>query len=210
MNLQKKIICLMIILLILIGMCNSVFAFDLLANVNQEKLQQKELQVSLQVSDLDLNPEGINAVSGKIVFDPDIIEKINFTGINNWSVAYNDEKGNENEGKFILITTAGSVTQTTNIANVEFVLKDNVNNTKTQIKVEQIQTSYESKKIEVEDKIINLEIKDNEIKIIEDKLNTSSTNEFKIYPILILIAIIAILIILVFMIKSKEKRTNEK
>lgn len=209
---QKKKIYFIIIMLI-IGIHTNVFAFDLLANVSTQKLEQKQVQISLQVSDLEENTDGINAISGKIVYDSNVFEKVSLTGVNNWTSVYNDEKGNENEGKFILITTSGNVTQDTEVANIELILKPDISNIKTQIKIEGIQTSYHSEKITSEDKYINLEIDNNEIKLIENKLDEGTTNEIKNYSKYILIAIIAIVIILiliVLIIKSKERKTNEK
>lgn len=210
MNLQKKIICLMIIILIIIGINASVFAFELLANVEQEKLEQKELKISLQISDLEENIDGINAVSGKITFDSNVFEKVSLTGLNNWSSAYNDEEGNENRGKFVLITTAGNVNKDTEVANVELVLKPNVNNLQTQVKIEQIQTSYQSEKITAEDKIIDLEIKDNTIKVIDKKIDENTTNQIKNYSIYIVPIIAGAIVLMILIIKYKGRKTNEK
>lgn len=207
---QKKIICLIIIILIIIGINVNTFAFDLLTNVAQENLEKNQLKISLQVSDLEENVDGINAVSGKLIFDPNVFEKVSLTGVNNWSCVYNDEEGNENRGKFVLITTSGNVNKDTEVANIEFELKHNVNNIQTQIKIEQLQTSYHSEKITAEDKLINIEIKDNTIKLIDKKINKDITNEFKNYGIYIIIAIVAIIILVFLIIKYKERKTNEK
>lgn len=207
---QKKIIYLIIIILIIIGINVNTFAFDLLTNVAQENLEKNQLKISLQVSDLEENVDGINAVSGKLIFDPNVFEKVSLTGVNNWSCVYNDEEGNENRGKFVLITTSGNVNKDTEVANIEFELKHNVNNIQTQIKIEQLQTSYHSEKITAEDKLINIEIKDNTIKLIDKKINKDITNEFKNYGIYIIIAIVAIIILVFLIIKYKERKTNEK
>ena len=208
---QKKKFFLIIIVLVILGINTNVLAFDLTAYIDSKKLDQKQFQISLQVSDIDANPEGINAVSGKIVYDSNVFDIVSLTGTNNWSAIYNDEEGNENRGKFILITTSGNITEETDIAYISLKLKSNLNNVKTQIKIEQIQTSYQSEKIEADDKTINIEINDNNINIIENKSNENVTNKFNGYTIFTIISIAIVLVtLIVLIIKYKEKRTNEK
>ena len=207
---QKKIICLIVIVLVILGINTNVLAFDLTAYIDGHEVNEKQVQVCLKVSDLNENPEGINAVSGRVIYDSNVFDTVSITGKNNWSAIYNDEEENENRGKFILITTSGNVTEETDIAYISFKLKSNINNIKTQIKIEQIQTSYQSEIIKADDKTINLEINDNNIKITENKLNENVTNEFKNYTIYTVIAIAIVLLVIIFIIKNKEKKTNEK
>ena len=207
---QKKIICLIVIVLVLLGINTNALAFDLTAYIDGHEIDEKQVQIGLKVSDLDENPEGINAVSGKVIYDSNVFDTVSITGKNNWSAIYNDEEENENRGKFILITTSGNVTEETDIAYISFKLKSNINNIKTQIKIEQIQTSYQSEIIIADDKIINLEINDNDIKITENKLNENVKNEFKNYTIYTIIAIAIVLLVIILIIKNKEKKTNEK
>ena len=209
---QKKRIFLILIFLMILVINRAVFAFDLNINVNPEKTEQNTINIILQASDLGENPEGINALSGKLIYDSNVFDKVDFKGKNNWSAIYNNEEGNDNRGKFVLITTSGNITEDTDVANIELTLKSDLNNVQTQIKVENIQTSYQSNRIQVSDKNINIEINNNNIKIVENKTNEKVTEERKNYNIYILSgAIIVICIVLVILIiKKKEKRTNEK
>lgn len=163
---------------------------------------------------------GINAVSGKLIYDSNVFESVSFKGINNWSCAYNNEKENQNEGKFVLITTAGNVTEEKYIAQIELELKQNVTEQNTTIRIGSIQTSYNSEKINAQDKEINLQIEANDIKILEDdnsnidkKQNdniTTETEDNKInYGIYILIFLIMIMIVIFIIIIKKIKKRGE-
>lgn len=69
----------------------------------------------------------------------------------------------------MLITTSGNATEKTEIAQIKLKLKDNIKNTNTQISIQSIESSYESEKIEAEDKTVNLEINENKVKIIQNE-----------------------------------------
>lgn len=69
----------------------------------------------------------------------------------------------------MLITTSGNATEKTEIAQIKLKLKDNIKNTNTQISIQSVESSYESEKIEAEDKTVNLEINENKVKIIQNE-----------------------------------------
>lgn len=167
-----------------------------------------------------ITKNGINVVSGKLIYDSNIFESVSFKGINNWSCAYNNEEKNENEGKFVLITTAGNVTEEKYIAQIELELKPNVTEQNTTIKIESIQTSYNSEKINTQDKEINLQIEENNIKILEDdninidkkqddSINTETEKNEINYGIYVLIFLITIMIVIFIIIIIKMKKRGE-
>lgn len=216
--LKKKIYVILLIMIIIIGINIDTLAFNMLPKVSIKDVEQKQVKISLEISELEEYKEGINVVSGKLLYDSNIFESISFKGINNWSSAYNGEEGNENKGKFMLITTAGNVTEDKEVAVIELILRPNVTAQNTKIKIESIQTSYHSEKIKAEDKEISLQIADNNVKIISEENNSLKTNnnlndkeeiDYNTYILIVLISIIVITFI-IFIIKMKRKeRTNE-
>lgn len=210
-------------MIIIVGIQTEVSAFDLLPNIDQQELQENSIKIYLQLSDLQEYEDGINVLSGKLVYDPEIFESVSFTGTNSWSCVYNNEERNENQGKFILITTAGNVTQEREIAQIELKLKKNTKQQKTEIRIEQIETSYHAETIAIEDKVIHLEIEENEIKMIQDNnpnieesiiqnqdTEESQNQENIIIYFLIIILSIFIVVILIILIKMKGVNKNEK
>ncbi len=207
---QKKKVLFVLIILSILGISTNVYAFDLLINIDSKNLYENTFNTTLQVSDLEKNSEGINAISGKIIYDENVFENISLSGINNWSVIYNDEEGNKNRGKFVLITTSGNITETTDVAKILFKLKPNIKNVKTQIKIEQIESSYQSKKIQTSDKDINIEINNNNVEIVKNNSNDNIKKETKNYYIFVLIVAVIIITLLVIVKIKKERKTNEK
>lgn len=223
--LKKKIYIIVLMVILILGINIEALAFDLLPKVSMQDMEDNKIEISLKISDLGDYEEGINVVSGKLTYDSNIFESVSFKGINNWSCAYNNEEGNENQGKFMLITTNGNVKKDKEVAVIELTLKQNVTEQNTKIKIESIQTSYHSEKINAEDKEISLQIKDNNVKIISednsfnlDKNNNLNVTEDKenaeiSYVTYMLIAIITIIVIIfiILIIKMKRKeKTNEE
>lgn len=226
----KKKICFLWIIIIILGIHIDALAFDLDTSINTQILKEKKIEITLKLSDLEDYTNGVNVVSGKLKYDSDVFENISFSGMNNWTCAYNNEKGNENEGKFILMTTAGNVKADTELAKIKLELKSDINNLKTKIKIQEIETSYQSEKIHTEDKEFNFIIVDNSIKLAENNTKEEKTAEYvsenvlaesdvladkkdnsQTIMFLILAIILAILIILIILIINKKRRErNEK
>ncbi len=226
---QKKRICFIVMIIIIFGIHINTWAFDLETSINTPMLEEKKIELTLKLSDLEDYTNGINVVSGKLKYDSDVFENISLTGMNNWTCAYNNEKGNDNEGKFILMTTAGNVKADTEVAKIKLELKSDINNLQTKIKMQEIQTSYQSEKIDTEDKEFNFIIVDNNIKLVENNKeekkteliakDTSVENNIledrkqnnQTIMFLMLAIILAILIILIILIINKKRRErNEK
>lgn len=213
----------------MLGIHIDTLAFDLDTSVNTQMLEEKEIEISLTLSDLEDYTNGINVVSGKFRYDSDVFENISFTGMNNWTCAYNNEKGNDNEGKFILMTTAGNVKADTEVAKIKLTLKSDIDNLQTKIKIQEIETSYQSEKIKAEDKEFKIIIVDNSIKLSEnnkeEKQTTTETkvenvsekndvlaekkaNQTRVVFLILSIILLVILVILIIIIKRRGR--NEK
>lgn len=214
----------------ILGIHIDVSAFNLEPSVNTQILEEKKIEISLTLSDLGDYPNGINVVSGKLRYDSDIFENISFTGMNNWTCAYNNEKGNDKEGKFILMTTSGNVKADTEVAKIKLTLKPDINNLQTKIKIQQIETSYQSEKIKAEDKEFNFIIADNTLKLAEntneeeqkktetkvenvseknDTLAEKKSNQTRWIGLILSIILLVILVILIIIIiKRRGKNEN--
>lgn len=214
----------------ILGIHIDVLAFDLDTSINTQILEEKKIEITLKLSDLEDYTNGINVVSGKLKYDSDVFDNVSFTGMNNWTCAYNNEKGNDNEGKFILMTTAGNVKADTEVAKIKLELKSDINNLKTRIKIQEIETSYQAEKINTEDKEFNFIIVDNTIKLAENNKeeekaeesiseseNVSVQNDVvaqkkdNYYIVIFLVLAIILFIILVILIINRKRRgRNEK
>lgn len=213
--LKKKIYIIILMIIIILGIHIESLGFSLLANVNQNTLEENKLQIFLQLSALQDYSKGINVVSGKLIYDNNIFESVSFKGINNWSCAYNNEQGNENEGKFILMTTSGNAIEDKEVVQIKLKLKPNIEQQNTTIRIEGIETSYNSQKIKAEDKEINLEINGNNIKVLKNTNNVKENISLDIeekqkqsYNVYITIAVIIIILVIIMMIiiKNLKKR----
>ena len=222
MKKKKIIFIIMIIILFIIPI--HVLAFDLQANVNEPSLQEGKIQIILKLSDLQEYSNGINAVSGKLIYDTSLFESVTFVGMNNWSCAYNNEEDNENNGSFMLITTSGNVNKDTEIAQIELKLKNPIKKQNTKVKIENIQTSYKAQKIESEDKEINLLIENNNITVTKDSSENQEVQQktqenvqqeeqkynYRKYIIIILFVIILIILTILIIQLIERRKKSEK
>lgn len=227
----KKKTCFLLIIIMILGIHIKAWAFDLDTSVNTQMLKEKKIEISLTLSDLGDYPNGINVVSGKLRYDSDVFENISFTGMNNWTCAYNNEKGNDKEGKFILMTTAGNVKVDTEVAKIELTLKPDINNLQTKIKIEQIETSYQSEKIKTEEKEFKFIIVNDKIELAEDNkkkedqeiketqvedaseekdvLAEKKATQIRWIFLILSIILLVILVILIIIINIKRRGKNE-
>lgn len=222
MKKKKIIFIIMIIILFIIPI--HVLAFDLQANVNEPSLQEGKIQIILKLSDLQEYSNGINAVSGKLIYDTSLFESVTFVGMNNWSCAYNNEEDNENNGSFMLITTSGNVNKDTEVAQIELKLKNPIEKQNTKVKIENIQTSYKAQKIESEDKEINLLIENNNITVTKDSSENQEVQQktqenvqqeeqkynYRKYIIIILFVIILIILTILIIQLIERRKKSEK
>ena len=221
---KKKKIIFIIMIIILFMIPIHVLAFDLQANVNEPSLQEGKIQIILKLSDLQEYSNGINAVSGKLIYDTSLFESVTFVGMNNWSCAYNNEEDNENNGSFMLITTSGNVNKDTEVAQIELKLKNPIEKQNTKVEIENIQTSYKAQKIESEDKEINLLIENNNITVTKDSSENQEVQQktqenvqqeeqkynYRKYIIIILFVIILIILTILIIQLIERRKKSEK
>lgn len=219
--LRKLKYIILIIIILIMSVKTYSLAFDFLPYIEKKEILNNEINISLKLSDLEEYDEGLNVVSGKLVYDHNIFEEATFNGNNGWTCAYNNDESTGNEGKFVLITTAGNATKDTEIAQIVLKLKENIKDINTGITIESIESSYDSEKIETQDKKINLEISNETIRISNatnnktEEKEISKNNDVKkekkveknnyIVYIFIGIIVIVTILFLIFIIKINKK-----
>lgn len=158
---MKRKIFTMIIFLNMVLSINSVHATDVCINSENEEINAgRTVKVKLDVKNIDID-QGINAIQGTLQYDKDIFEKVettDFTSINNWVMAYNDEN-TESEGKFILMKLSSSVKDDEDIIEIQFKVKENIKSTKTDIKLQNLHIADDENVIQLEDSKVSLKVK---------------------------------------------------
>ena len=139
--LNKKVYVILLMIVIILNINIETLAFDLSTNIDKQSLEENQVKFSLELVDLEDYTKGINVVSGKLIYDTNVFESVSIKGANNWSCAYNNEEGNENQGKFILMTTSGNATEDKEVAQIGLKLKPDVEQEETIIRIEGIETS---------------------------------------------------------------------
>ena len=93
----------------------------------------EEITVSVDVSDINMGENGINALEGTIKYDSNIFESVtssNVQSFNNWSTTYNDETSSLN-GKFLAVNLTAGVKENMKILSVKFKVKSDIKETTT-------------------------------------------------------------------------------
>lgn len=148
----------------------TMFIVGIASNVNAESAiftatadtqtieEEKEVVITLSISDIDVNENGIYTFGGKLVYDKNIFEEIrenDFEGKNNWSIAYNNEQ-TEKEGTFVATRMTGLKTDQV-IGTLKLKTKTNIKSTKTEIKFIEVST-VGADTIQIDDQVITLNV----------------------------------------------------
>ena len=91
----------------------------------------EEITIAVDVSDINMGENGINALEGTIKYDSNIFESVtssNVQSFNNWSTTYNDETSSLN-GKFLAVNLTVGVKEDMKILSVKFKVKETVSAT---------------------------------------------------------------------------------
>lgn len=208
--LNKKVYVILLMIVIILNINIETLAFDLSTNIDKQSLEENQVKVSLELVDLEDYTKGINVVSGKLIYDTNVFESVSIKGANNWSCAYNNEEGNENQGKFILMTTSGNATEDKEVAQIGLKLKPDVEQEETIIRIEGIETSYNSEKINTEDKEIKLELGAGKISEVKDIDMNIKEKDYSIYIFIAIILIVVVIIIITILKLKKRGEIDEK
>ena len=93
----------------------------------------EEITVTVDVSDINMGENGINALEGTIKYDSNIFESVKAVDVqsfNNWSTTYNDETSSLN-GKFLAVNLTAGVKEDMKILSVKFKVKSDIKETTT-------------------------------------------------------------------------------
>ena len=139
--------------------------FNFLAETSTTTLEPGDtITINLGVSDIDAGELGINTIEAVLEYDKEVFEAVtptNFTGLNNWSITYNNEIG-ENEGKFVAVIVQDGVTVDQGIGTLTLKVKDDVEAQSTSIVFKDIKTNDGVEEISTTDKTITLNVKEPE------------------------------------------------
>lgn len=180
---MKKIkkLFILIVLISILGMTKFVYAssFNFTTNVSLTTLKPGDtVEISLSISNIDVGESGINTIEAVLEYDENVFEPVlptDFAGLNNWSITYNNEEG-ENKGKFVAVIVQEGVTETQEIGKLTLKVKSNVNVDSTNITFSNIKSNDGVEEITNPDKTISLKINK---PIIEEPEETGDPEEPK-------------------------------
>lgn len=138
---KKKIFTIALLILLLIIMTSVVTAASFTVGVQSNKIEAKpgdEVVVTLSISNIDKgNKDGMNAISGTIGFDSNVLTYVSYTVAGGWSMqAYNESTGT------FAITKNDYTTESQTIMTVTFKVKDNASVANTEIKLTNVQAGF--------------------------------------------------------------------
>lgn len=166
---------------------------------NLEVKENQEIKVIVKLEDIDVK-QGINAIQGKLEYDKNIFEKVTSTNLitkNNWSIVYNEEEGQE-EGKFIMITFSEGEKENQELLEITLKTKQNLESTKSEIKLTELGTSDSEKIINIDEQTIEVEVQGSKVAKVANK------------QLVIVAMIIAIIVLVVITILKVRKYKNQK
>lgn len=161
----RKIFILLFALLLLGAGYVKASGFEFLAKANTTKLEPGDtITIDLSIADIDAGELGINTIEAVLEYDKDVFEAVmpsDFAGLNNWSITYNNETG-ENEGKFVAVIVQDGVTQDQEIGTLTLKVKEDAEAKSTNIVIKNIKTNDGTEEIPTTDKTITLSIQEPE------------------------------------------------
>ncbi len=173
---KTKLYVIIIIAIFIIGLTGKVNAENVTfkATADSQALEEgEEVVITLNLSNINVNEDGIYTFGGKLVYDKNVFEEVKeekFEGQNNWSIAYNSEH-TEKEGTFLATKNTGLKDNQT-IGTLTLKTKRNIKSTTTQIKFIDISSVGEDT-IELDDEIITLNITGTKKDEVDDKNNNT-------------------------------------
>lgn len=228
---MKKIknIFLIIALMSIIGIFNVAYAssFNFNTSASASTLKPGDtVVISLNVSNIDVGESGINTIEAVLEYDENVFEPVlptNFAGLNNWSITYNNEEG-ENKGKFVAVIVQEGVTEDQAIGNLTLKVKSEVEDQSTNVTFKNIKTNDGENEITNTDKIVTLNIENpvveepeepqtniiNQDDIKEENLSPNRLPQTGEYTFIIIGIVLAALIIGIIAYTSYKKIKNVK
>lgn len=116
--------------------------------------------INISVADIDAGELGINTIEAVLEYDKNVFETVmptDFAGLNNWSITYNNESG-ENEGKFVAVIVQDGVTENQDIGRLTLKVKEGIEDQTTNIVFKGIKTNDGTTEIPTTDKTVSIKI----------------------------------------------------
>lgn len=160
---KLKKLFLLIVLISILGMTNFVYAssFKFTINASSNTLKPGDtVVIGLNISNIDAGESGINTIEAVLEYDENVFEPVlstNFAGLNNWSITYNNEEG-ENKGKFVAVIVQEGVKEDQTIGNLTLKVKSDVNLESTNVTFSDIKSNDGVEEITNPDQVISLKI----------------------------------------------------
>ena len=157
----RKIFILLFALLLLGAGYVKASGFEFLAKANTTKLEPGDtITIDLSIADIDAGELGINTIEAVLEYDKDVFEAVmptDFAGLNNWSITYNNESG-ENEGKFVAVIVQDGVTENQDIGRLTLKVKEGIEDQTTNIVFKGKKTNDGTTEIPTTDKTVSIKI----------------------------------------------------
>lgn len=158
---MKKLFLSMLLVCMISLTANAVSAssYSFNAKANKEVVNAGDkVTVSMEVNDIDTNDEGINVVEYTLEYDENVFESMNYVKKNDWDIVYNNDKNSDKFGKTLLSKMVLGVNSEEEIGNIEFKLKDNLQDMETEIKLKAVTSNDSKELINQGDRVIKLKI----------------------------------------------------
>lgn len=160
---KKLISVLTLIILLLLSSINYVQAagFSFGAQASASTVEPGDtITIDLSIADIDAGELGINTIEAVLEYDKDVFEAVtpaDFAGLNNWSITYNNESG-ENEGKFVAVIVQDGVKENQSIGRLTLKVKEGIEAQTTNVIFKGIKTNDGTTEIPTTDKTVSIKI----------------------------------------------------
>lgn len=184
-------------LTILLVFTSNVRASSYNFNTSKENLKLKpgeSFEFEINLSDIDMNENGINIVEGYIDYDNDVIEELKIIDENGWSTLYNNDKSSNLYGKFLILKNESNIIENQNIAKVVVKIKDKVKEENSLITFKNITSNDGEKLINTQEKSVVLQF---------DKEDVSIVNTGDIIPIIVALILLGLIVLNLLISKRK-------
>lgn len=161
---KTKVLVVLLIFAILLGITTYSFAssFNFKVDASATTLKPGDMvTIDLGVANIDVGESGINTLEAVLEYDENVFEPVissSFAGLNNWSITYNNEEG-ENKGKLVAVIVQEGVKEDQAIGRLTLKVKEGIKDQTTKITFKNIKTNDGTNEILDSDKVITVSVK---------------------------------------------------
>ena len=159
--------------------CVNASSFNFIASTDATSIEPGDtVKIEFSVSNIDAGETGINTIEAVLEYDETIFEPVtssDFSGLNNWSITYNGEEG-ENKGKFIAVIVQDGVTEDQAIGTLTLRAKTDITDQTTDITIKDIKTNDGTEEITTQNQVISMNIKNPVVEDPNGETNNQPSN----------------------------------